>query len=368
MQLALTAARTDQRNFGLWLKNWQVGQTLSALVAGQRASGELVLRVGGLQITATADIPVQQGARLLLEVRQLYPQPVLRIIGAPTGSSATEASGTLRLLAAANLPGETGALAQLATTLTTARSGQLFSPEGAAVIRQFLRLIPSLRQLTFPSGLKAALEASGVFHESNLLRASVAGRATNDVVTDLKAILTQLRAQVDARLDRVNAVRTGAADIETLLSLRRELEAGLDGILLNQFRSLPADQATARHWAFSLPLQFQDEFRQLQMQLEREPRAPDAAAEEDRWRLTLQLDLPHLGSIAVAATLVGAQLAVEVVSPRASVRHLLQAQVSLLETALANRGITLVALTGRPPEPESDAAAPTPAAGLDVRA
>ncbi|HCD56971.1 MAG TPA: hypothetical protein DEQ90_16220, partial [Halieaceae bacterium] len=76
IQLALTAARTDQKNFGLWLKNWQVGQTLSALVSGQRPTGELVLRVGGLQITATADIPVQQGARLLLEVRQLQPQAV----------------------------------------------------------------------------------------------------------------------------------------------------------------------------------------------------------------------------------------------------------------------------------------------------
>jgi hypothetical protein len=71
LQLALTTARTDQRNFGLWINNWQIGQTLNALVTGQRPTGELVLRVGGQQITATADIPIQQGASLMLEVKQL---------------------------------------------------------------------------------------------------------------------------------------------------------------------------------------------------------------------------------------------------------------------------------------------------------
>ena len=35
LQLALTSARVDQRNFGLLTNNWQVGQTLTALVTNQ---------------------------------------------------------------------------------------------------------------------------------------------------------------------------------------------------------------------------------------------------------------------------------------------------------------------------------------------
>ena len=86
LQLALTAARVEQKNFGLWLKSWQVGQVLQALVTDKFPSGQLVLRVAGQQITATADIPVQKGAVLTLEVNRLTPTPTLKIIDAPVAS------------------------------------------------------------------------------------------------------------------------------------------------------------------------------------------------------------------------------------------------------------------------------------------
>ncbi|HBM83217.1 MAG TPA: flagellar hook-length control protein FliK, partial [Halieaceae bacterium] len=145
IQLALTAARTDQKNFGLWLKNWQVGQTLSALVSGQRPTGELVLRVGGLQITATADIPVQQGARLLLEVRQLQPQAVLRIIGNPASPASAEPGGNVRLLGAAAPGVETvNALARVVSLLQPAEGAVRTLPaESLPLVRQVLRGVSS---------------------------------------------------------------------------------------------------------------------------------------------------------------------------------------------------------------------------------
>ncbi|MEZ5480928.1 MAG: hypothetical protein R3E73_01785 [Porticoccaceae bacterium] len=81
LQLALTATRVEQKNFGLWLKSWQVGQVLQALVTDKSPAGNLVLRIGGHQITATADIPVQKGAVLMLEVQGLKPVPTLKVTG-----------------------------------------------------------------------------------------------------------------------------------------------------------------------------------------------------------------------------------------------------------------------------------------------
>ena len=39
LQLALTAMRVEQKNFGLWLKSWQVGQMLQALIRDEEFDG-----------------------------------------------------------------------------------------------------------------------------------------------------------------------------------------------------------------------------------------------------------------------------------------------------------------------------------------
>lgn len=369
IQLALTAARTDQKNFGLWLKNWQVGQTLSALVSGQRPSGELVLRVGGLQITATADIPVQQGARLLLEVRQLQPQAVLRIIAPPGGAAASEPSGNVRLLGAAAPGLETvNALARVVGQLQPADGAVRALPtESLALVRQLLRAVPRAAQLLQPSGLRAAVAASGTFSEAQLLHSAGKPPGTAPPPVDLKSSLARVLAHVDARLEGVNAIPTRAADAAALLALRQELESALTAITTNQLASLPGDTATARSWLFTLPFLWQEEYRQLQLQLEREAPQPGDPDEQERWRLQLNLDLPRLGQIAVEARLTQGQLAVEVISDQPAVRRLVQASSGLLESALENRGLTLAGLISRPPTAGS-AVPPAPSSSLDLRA
>ncbi|MEQ9462671.1 MAG: flagellar hook-length control protein FliK [Haliea sp.] len=369
IQLALTAARTDQKNFGLWLKNWQVGQTLSALVSGQRPSGELVLRVGGLQITATADIPVQQGARLLLEVRQLQPLAVLRIISPPGGTAAAEHGGNVRLLGAAVSGTETvNALARVVTLLQPAEGALRALPaESLVLVRQLLRSVATPAQLVQPAGLRAAVAASGTFSEAQLLHSAGKPPGTAPPPADMKSSLARVLAQVDARLEQVNAIPTRASDAAALLALRQELETALTAITANQLASLPADTAAVRSWAFTLPFLWQEEYRQLQLQLEREPREPGDEEDQERWRLQLNLDLPRLGHIAVEARLTQGQLAVEVVSDQPAVRRLVQASSRLLETALENRGLTLAGLVSRAP----GAAAGSPperSTSLDLRA
>lgn len=371
IQLALTAARTDQKNFGLWLKNWQVGQTLSALVSGQRPTGELVLRVGGLQITATADIPVQQGARLLLEVRQLQPQAVLRIIGNPgtPGSAAAEPAGNVRLLGAAAPGVETvNALARVVSLLQPAEGAVRTLPaESLALVRQVLRGVSSASHLASPAGVRAAVATSGTFSEAQLMHTASRAPGAAPPPADMKTSLARVLAQVDARLEQVNAIATRATDAAALLGLRQELETALTAITTNQMASLPADTGSARSWVFSLPFLWQEEPRQLQLRLEREAQQGAEEAGQERWRLQLNIELPRLGALAVEARLTQGQLAVEVISEQPSVRSLVQASGGLLEKALANRGLTLAGLVSRAPSTASSAP-DTPSSALDVRA
>ena len=50
LQLTLTPARVDQRNFGLMLSNWRVGQVINALVVDRMPSGGMLLSAGGVSL------------------------------------------------------------------------------------------------------------------------------------------------------------------------------------------------------------------------------------------------------------------------------------------------------------------------------
>ncbi|HBM83218.1 MAG TPA: hypothetical protein DD459_06055, partial [Halieaceae bacterium] len=141
----------------------------------------------------------------------------------------------------------------------------------------------------------------------------------------MKTSLARVLAQVDARLEQVNAIPTRATDAAALLGLRQELETALTAITTNQLASLPADTGSARNWVFSLPFLWQDEPRQLQLRLEREAQQDEEADGQERWRLQLNIELPRLGALAVEARLAQGQLAVEVISEQPAVRTLVQA-------------------------------------------
>ena len=80
LQLTLTPARVDQRNFGVMLSNWRVGQVINALVVDRMPSGNVLLNAGGREFVTPLDLPVQPGTRLQLEVQQVTPQLVLRFL------------------------------------------------------------------------------------------------------------------------------------------------------------------------------------------------------------------------------------------------------------------------------------------------
>ena len=79
LQLVLTPSRVDQRNQGIMLANWRVGQTINALVRDRLPSGSLILTVGGHSFVSSTDIPVQPGDKIALEVKQIEPTLLFRL-------------------------------------------------------------------------------------------------------------------------------------------------------------------------------------------------------------------------------------------------------------------------------------------------
>ena len=59
LQLTLTPSRVDQRNQGIMLANWRVGQMINALVSERIPSGGVLLNVGSHSFVTSRDISVQ---------------------------------------------------------------------------------------------------------------------------------------------------------------------------------------------------------------------------------------------------------------------------------------------------------------------
>ena len=345
LQLALTTARVDQRNFGLWINNWQVGQILNALVTNQLPTGELVLRVGGQQITATADIPIQQGAQLQLEVKELRPVPTLRIVSPAANLPASQVGGTLQLLAPSADGVASRPLAHLAQALQ-AGGAQSSLPAGLVdTLDAVLRQVSRSERLTQPQGVAAAVRDSGVFLESGL-RAEQSGR-TFSPGQDIKAGLFRALGRVDGALAEVAALGLGGADADMLRELKRDLEGGIGRITVHQLNSQPAEGSQGRSWQLEIPVQHAGAFHSLRIDIERDGHgggdAGDAQdGDEEHWKVHLSLAPPALGAVELSLDLQGERLSLRLAAERSEVRALLDSGLGRLQQSLASRGLELV--------------------------
>ena len=365
LQLALTAARVDQRNFGLWISNWQVGQILNALVTDRLPSGALVLRMAGQQITATADIPIQPGAKLMLEVKELRPVPTLRILN--PAANPVDAGGARPLVT-----GTRGlASTPLATVLQTLQALPLSNAVPANVLQsidELRRPLPRAERVSTAEGLAAAVRRSGVYLEAGLA-AEREGRASR-APEDFKAGLFRALARVDGALAKIEALHLPAADIEALLEMKRELEAGLGRIVVHQLASQQGQNV--RHWQLEIPVALAGQYHSLQLRIERDGRgtAADAEAEaEAAWRVTVDLELPALGALRLKLALAGERVDLRIAAERARARTLIDAALPELGRALDRRGLQLRATAASVLEPTApESAVPGADSRLDLRA
>jgi hypothetical protein len=347
LQLALTPARVDQKNFGLWLKNWQVGQVLQALVTDKRPSGELVLRVGAQQITATSDIPIQKGARLMLEVTGLTPTPSLKVINAPIAGNLSglesrtvplaTLSGHLQVL----MPRQGRVERPLNTLLGFSENTRLLSLLGLkeGFLERLTTSLIQFRSLSDAKELRKAMGESGLFFESKLLQRGGVG-----IQDDVKVLLMKLLAQVKPALSRQASVAASAryaTEQAVLLNLKRELEGAMATITLNQLASNQHGEVGGAVWLFDVPFQLQEKLYSLSLRIERDGRQAQGEDddEEKNWNIVLSINLPQLGKIEAELFLRGSKVSVVMYSEQDDTAKMIANQLDSLKLGLQSRGL-----------------------------
>ena len=373
LQISLTPARVEQKNFGLWLRTPQVGQVLNAVVADRLPSGEMVLKVGAERVTASTDIPLQPGARLLLEVKQVQPSVTFRLLNhAPPPNVAmaealSEATRAHRQISAT--PSGRGGIPQLLALLGGGQSGAL-SAAGIdrTLVRQLQANVLNAPQLTNPEALMRAVLTNGTFHER--LLATGHPDLMRIAASDLKGQLLKMMAKVSSAADEEGEHSGGeGAGVEALALLRSALDKNLQAVSQNQLGSLPAeDNQLSQQWLFDIPFRLGDSLHNLDLELSKDERSAGSQDETDdmTWRAKLNLDLPGLGATEIILKLIASQLSIHVVSTqRSTLEMFLQAKPGL-DAGLESRGLELHRLSVmHAPDMASQSAA---AKSLDVRA
>lgn len=345
LQLALTASRVEQRNFGLWLKSWQVGLVLQALVTDKAPSGQIALRIGGHQITATADIPVQKGAVLMLEVSSLTPTPTLKIVNTSQASvtQADPLTGKLQLL----LPQQGRVVDPIATLFASAQSANILSLLGVKSndLDRLYKHLSRLDQLTNPKLLKAALGKSGLFLESQMQLLAFTGGLLPP--GDIKAELLRLLHRVSRRLQKLRGDTSNKHVLEPLLSLHRELEGAIARISLDQLAACQTDDSGGCIWSFEIPVRFKDSIESLLLTVRRESDSSKTLAENQDWKASLSVTLPVLGVIEAELFLRGKKVSVVIYSEDEMTHKFMNGELSRLKTGLESRGLDVSVLLCR---------------------
>ena len=351
LQISLTPARVDQRNFGLWLRTPQVGQVLNAVVADKLPSGEMVLKVGAERVTASTDIPLQPGSRLLLEVKQVQPQITFRVLsagGAPFVAPAEAMADAIKLQRQANAAQvPKGGLAPLFSLLRALGGGSLQALGlDRGTVEQLQGGVKSSDELTKPEQLIKAIQGNGTLHES--LLAHGAGSMAGLAADDLKGQLMRALFRVRANLEDSDKLELQAEQVGLLETLRSALESGLKIITDNQLGSVPAEQTPLpQQWCFDIPFRFGEEVYNIGVQIF-EDGAGSAAGEGDvskTWAAHISLNMPGLGATEISVKLVEEKVSVDLTGSEQDTLALFLRSQQSLTAGLESRGLKLDGLT-----------------------
>ena len=374
LQLTLTPSRVDQRNFGVMLSNWRVGQVLNALVVDRMPSGNVLLNVGGREFVTPLDLPVQPGTRLQLEVQQTQPQLTLKVLGNGSNSSPSQLtqlasqSSQQSLLSSAtafSVDAKPPPLSSLLVALST--------PSAQPALRALVSQAPALASLisalsshslqaTALSGgaISAAIGRSGLFNEANLAmdRGSRASSSSKTQLSQLQKLIGELST--------TNLNAESRASLSTLSDLTN---AALANLTQQQLISMPQDTGSQR-WCFGIPMVHEGSLVGLNMVIERDEKNGESSNAEAIWRVDLSLSLPEVGPLRVLVTMRGREVSLVFNSDSSQVRGLVDASFGQLKERmiLSDFRVTSITAQAMTEVPTAQKDSSQPSSGFEVRA
>ena len=363
------------------------GKIIDAVVLSSSSQGQLSLRIGHSVITASTSISLRQNAHLQLEVLQIHPQLLLRLVSSTTD---TASSNSLRDAMLSLLSRQSGLAPSLAGLINRAlvegKQSELASLR--SLVNSLDKAIPGRNNMIHTEGLRKAMLHSGLFLEALLARSAARRKAYTS--RDIKACLLRLQYALEhhkrnPELNYRSENMLASAPVDGTIPPKRkglpvpQPKAGIshrdpggensDYIheLLNRTKGAIARlgylQAISAEnikngeymWQVEIPVKHRNAIEMVSMSVEKEHRRC-SNEDEESWIIRLAVDLPQLGPVEVRISKFKQGVSTCFWSDSARVRSLIEGQFERLKSNLEQHGVRNLhhaCLAGSPTPPAS---------------
>lgn len=301
IQLANRPTPTSQ------LLNLRVGQLIQATVIKMfPETGQMQLELAGRTLQARSSINFTQGRLLELEVVKTGDVPQLKILN--TNPSKESVNHAIR----AHIGTQTSSIdlsQKLISILDSNSRGSSLSEPVRKLAANLVQALPQTAELSTATGLKRAIENSGIFLEAKLL--ALAGHTDPSLNTDLKTKLLNLLDRMQSlethkknATAAKNPAKTESAPFSTpeQKALEAQTKGALSKIVLDQLTSLPEEIPAKQSWNLEIPFIEDQQAALIKLKIDRE-QSPNNDSEVQQWTVFIDLNPPKLGRIQAKITL-----------------------------------------------------------------
>ncbi|QPK61840.1 flagellar hook-length control protein FliK [Methylomonas sp. LL1] len=232
------------------------------------------------------------GTQLTLQVVKAGDKPTFTVLATPIDSERQiiEAFKQLLPIQASPAPLITHLQQALPELLTDASLAETLKN----LAQKILSGIPARPQLTEPTQLKQAVNASGLFLESKLAEL-LAGRQDFSLQDDFKLKLSKLIHLLNQEL----AAETGNKSTENSETLKESLQKAQSAfakLTLDQLNSLPKDDSPKQGWVLELPFFHNDAANSVKIEIERD-KSGQSDDPQKNWAVSITITPPDLATI-----------------------------------------------------------------------
>ena len=376
----------------------KLGQIIDAVTLTNSNQGHVSLRVGGTVINASTNVALQQNAHLSLEVVQIHPHLLLRLIPSPAESATAR---PLHEAMISLLPQQGGIAPVLAELIHKAMiSGKYLEQQSTrSLINALINTLPTRNTLIHAEGMRQAVLQSGLFLESILSKSR--GKSRSGITRDIKAALLRLQHSIGLELteaapdDRIQNHPVSSLQYPVLPPRRKSLPIAQPSVTFSTFADnndmedeilalySKIQSAIARLsllqvntaenffrgeyiWQLEIPVKHTEAVEIISISIENEQKDP-LHKDKNTWVVNLALDLPQLGPVQVRISLFKQGISSCFWSESPKTLCLIEAQFERLRTKLEQQGLKTLALCCQQGKPAVTEPVDTDISNIDLR-
>lgn len=376
----------------------KLGQIIDAVTLTNSSRGHVSLRIGGTVFNASTNVAFQQNAHLSLEVAQIHPYLLLRLI---PSSAESAAARPLQEAMISLLPQQGGIAPVLAELIHKAMiSGKYLQQQSTrSLINAFVNTLPTRNTLVHAEGIRQAFLQSGLFLESVLSKSH--GKSSSGITRDIKAALLRLQYRIGQDLTELrsdnrilsnpvsslqNAVLaprrksfptaqprvafssfTENEDMEDeIRCLYSKIQSAIARLSLLQVNTAENFFRGEYMWQLEIPVKHTKAVEIISISIENEQK-DSWHKDNNAWVVNLALELPQLGPVQVRISLFKQGISSCFWSESPKTLCLIEGQFEQLRTKLEQQGLKTLALCCQQGKPAATEPVDTDISNIDLR-